>query len=283
MSVLLVLAATGTAWGDATYSRDWYLHLSPVDVPGTGMYDAYLMATDTSGQEFVLKSASQMAAGLVVAATFDITTGKVHIPYLTIYGVSNMTKYAKVELQLVPNSDPMRFRVVSVTDLQLASDDRGPQGPEGPVGPDGPPGEPGPQGPIGPPGPQGATGATGPAGPAGPQGATGATGPAGPEGPQGATGATGPAGPAGISQYELISTDTTCTPIIGCQGVASCTAGKVAFGGGHSISSWGVVGWAHQGSFPWPTGSPTQWVVNTANGDLYNKTLTTYVICGVAN
>ena len=96
-----------------------------------------------------------------------------------------------------------------VTEVNVTTDQSGPQGPKGDpgeAGPPGPQGEPGPQGvpgPQGPTGPQGEKGEQGDAGPRGPQGiqgetgATGATGPAGPQGPKGETGDTGPAGPKG--------------------------------------------------------------------------------------
>jgi len=174
MSVLIVLAAVGTAWGDATYSSNGELHLSPVDVPGYGMYDVYLMATDSTGQKFVLKSVSQIAPGLGAVATYDPATGKLHIPYLVMTVVNNTAKYAEVELELVPNSDPIRFKVTGVLGLQIGSDDRGPQGVAGPIGTTGL------QGPIGLTGPTGPTGATGAASTVpGPTGATGAQGPAG--------------------------------------------------------------------------------------------------------
>ena len=138
MSLLFVLGAMGTAWGEAAYTYNsgygsyGVLDLPVVNVRGDGgMFDASLMATDSTGQEFVLQSLSQIIPGPGVVATYDMTTGILHIPNLAIYGVSNTTKYAEVEMQLVPNSNPMRFRVISVIGVQLGSDDRGPQGPRG--------------------------------------------------------------------------------------------------------------------------------------------------------
>src|ERR1700690_4532320 len=178
IGLLFVLMVVGTAWGDATYSSDGSLHLYIVDVPGSGMYDAYLKATDSSGQQFQLVDASQVTPGLGIAATFNMDTGILNIPKLAMNGVSNSTKYAEVEMQLIPGSDPMTFNVTSVLGLQLGVDDRGPMGPQGP---------------------KGDAGSTGPLGPTGPKGSTGATGATGPQGSIGLTGATGAQGAAGAN------------------------------------------------------------------------------------
>src|SRR5262249_48921868 len=69
----------------------------------------------------------------------------------------------------------------------------------------------------------------------GPTGAKGATGSRGPSGPAGPTGATGPTGPNGVSGYEVVSKF-----VIGSaqevDGEALCPSGKVAVGGGASVS-----------------------------------------------
>ncbi|TAN39500.1 MAG: collagen-like protein [Nitrospirae bacterium] len=169
--------------------------------------------------EFQLNSAQEVAPGLGVVATFNSETGILSIPKLAMNGVSNSTKYVDVDLELIPGSEPMRFKVKGVYGLQVGVDDRGPMGPRGPkgdtgaagaAGPMGPQGIIGPIGPMGPAGPQGpiglagATGATGPmgpqgvVGPMGPQGPAGAAGSQGPIGLTGPAGATGPQGPAGI-------------------------------------------------------------------------------------
>ncbi|TAN41308.1 MAG: collagen-like protein [Nitrospirae bacterium] len=201
MVVLLVLTAMGSAWGDATYSSDGNIHLYMVDVSGDGMYDAYLKATDSTGMEFQLTSAQQAVPGPGIVATFAWETGILSIPKLAMNGVSNDTKYVDVDLELIPGSDPMRFKVKGVYGLQVGVDDRGPEGPRGPQGN---PGATGDTGPMGPTGVTGATGPTGPQGAIGPQGLIGPIGPqgiqgvAGPTGLTGATGATGPMGPIGL-------------------------------------------------------------------------------------
>lgn len=88
-------------------------------------------------------------------------------------------------------------------------------------------GQPGPQGPQGLQGPEGAQGAPGPAGPIGP------TGPVGPQGPKGDT---GPAGPSGLSGYQVLYASTTDEPAQFKSKVIWCPAGKLALGGGASIS-----------------------------------------------
>ncbi|MHB8880296.1 MAG: hypothetical protein ACYC69_02165 [Thermodesulfovibrionales bacterium] len=214
MVALLVLMAMGSAWGDATYSSDGNLHLYMVDVPGSGMYDVYLKATDSTGQEFILTSAQETAPGLGIVAAFNWETGILSIQRLAMNGVSNSTKYVDADLELIPGSDPMRFKVKGVYGLQIGVDDRGPIGPRGPQGLQGDAGPAGAQGPTGATGAIGAVGAAGPQGPTGPTGATGAAGPqgpagpagaAGPQGPTGLTGATGATGPQGIQGISGVS------------------------------------------------------------------------------
>jgi hypothetical protein len=193
MVALLVLTAMGSAWGDATYTSGGNLHLYIVDVPGSGMYDAYLKATDSTGQEFELSSAQEVSPGPGIAATFSWETGILSIPKLAMFGVSNDTKYVDVDLELIPGSNPMRFKVKGVYGLQIGVDDRGPEGPRGPQGLQGAAGATGPTGATGVPGPIGLTGATGP------QGLIGLTGETGPQGPIGLTGPEGPTGPQGAA------------------------------------------------------------------------------------
>jgi hypothetical protein len=191
----LVLATNGPAWGEATYhSADGILHLSPV-ASGDGLYDAYLSTTDSTGQEFLVKSVSRIDSGPEAVAGYDGATGRLSIPYLVSYGGSETPIYQEVELELIPQSNPSRFMVTRVIGLQIGN--KWPQGPQGDTGPAGPQGAVGPTGATGATGPQGAVGPTGPQGVAGPMGATGPQGPAGPVGATGATGLTGATGPAG--------------------------------------------------------------------------------------
>jgi len=92
---------------------------------------------------------------------------------------------------------------------------------------------------VGPPGPTGPAGPTGPTGPAGPQGPTGATGTTGPQGPAGSTGATGATGPTGST------------------GAAGTPGEKWFSGSGAPAGATGIVG---------------DWYLDTANGDIYEKT-----------
>lgn len=88
---------------------------------------------------------------------------------------------------------------------------QGPQGAQGAGGSQGPQGSMGPQGPMGPMGPQGPQGPQGPVGPVGsggPMGPRGLQGPAGPQGPQGPQGAQGP---AGVTSFNTLVGNGTCS------------------------------------------------------------------------
>jgi hypothetical protein len=244
MVVLLVLTVMGSAWGDATYSSDGELHLNLVDVPGDGMYEIYLQATDSSGQEFKLKNALQLTPGPGIAATFAIETGILHIPKLTVYGVSNSTKYEEVELELIPGSNPMRFKVKGVNPLQLGADDRGPMGPQGP---------------------QGATGLSGPTGPPGTPGTNGT------DGTNGATGATG------VSAWERVTQSNTCAALTTCSISVTCTGTKKLLGGGVNTSGFTVLRPIITSSYP---AADNQWTAIIYNSKLVNTiTMEVWAIC----
>jgi len=119
---------------------------------------------------------------------------------------------------------------------------QGPIGPTGATGPQGPIGNTGSQGPQGVKGDTGATGSQGPIGNTGPQGPIGNTGAQGPQGVKGDTGLTGSQGPQGAT---------------GSQGPAG-TAGEKWFSGAGAPAT--------------ATGAIADWYLDTANGDIYEKT-----------
>ncbi|MBI5639730.1 MAG: collagen-like protein [Nitrospirae bacterium] len=271
--VLLVCAAMGTAWGDATYSSDGYVHLNPVDVPGAGMFDVYLKATDSSGREFELQSISPVATGPGVAATVDPTTGRISIPSLSITG-SNTMKYVEAKLELIPGSTPMKFRVEGVYGLQIGVDDTGLQGPKGDKGDTGATGPRGPQGIQGPTGPQGPIGLTGATGPTGPTGATGATGPIG------LTGATGATGATGVSAWERVSYSSSCAGWTICGRSLFCTGTKKILGGGVNVSGYALLPSSVIISYPF---GDNEWYARIVNNEVFAITMEVWAICANVN
>ncbi|MFF4775244.1 hypothetical protein ACFY05_20540 [Microtetraspora fusca] len=185
---------------------------------------------------------------------------------------------------------------------------RGLQGERGPAGPQGVKGEPGQNGQNGKdgaPGAKGDTGATGPQGPKGQdgkdgtngkdgapgakgekgdrglQGPKGDTGPAGPQGPKGDTGPAGPQGPKGekgdpgTGGGSVKPTVVTGSFEFGGQGgskTVPCPTGKVATGGGFTITSGSASGQIYESA---PSGStPSGWDVSGKNAKG-----TAYAIC----
>jgi hypothetical protein len=102
--------------------------------------------------------------------------------------------------------------------------------------------------------------------PAGPQGPKGDTGDRGPQGLQGEPGATGVAG------YEIVESISPASSVDSKARAATCPAGKVAVGGGYSLTS----GTSISASFPVTSGStPTGWRVIGSGNSAY----TVYVVC----
>ncbi|MCC5579920.1 collagen-like protein [Microtetraspora sp. AC03309] len=168
--------------------------------------------------------------------------------------------------------------------LQGAKGDKGDTGPAGPQGPKGDTGATGPQGPKGEAGQNGTPGAkgdkgekgdTGPRGLQGEKGATGATGakgdtgPAGPQGPKGDPGTGGSVAPKVVAQSFAFGGHSDSK-------IVSCPTGKVATGGGYTLSSGSASGQIYE-SAPSPATSgstPTGWEVSGKNA-----TGTAYAIC----
>ena len=116
-------------------------------------------------------------------------------------------------------------------------------------------------------------------GPEGPQGATGATGPQGPQGPAGPVGPAGADG--GLAGYEIVTGNVVAISGNDFDVVASvsCTAGKVAVGGGVSLGD-------RAGGVPMVESRPTApgagWTVTVLNISENPNSATPYVICANA-
>jgi hypothetical protein len=135
----------------------------------------------------------------------------------------------------------------------------------------------------------GATGATGPAGDKGDKGDKGDTGdtgdtgaastvagPAGPAGTPGATGPQGPAGPSGTTGSTVV-VGTAVTANNG-SATATCAAGKIAVGGGGSISAGSLMvsAPALNGTVATTSGQvPNSWKITWSG----NNSGTAYVVC----
>ncbi len=136
----------------------------------------------------------------------------------------------------------------------------GATGPAGPAGTAGPKGDPGPQGETGPAGATGEQGPQGETGPAGPKGETGATGPQGLQGPIGATGPTGPQGPQG----EKGDLGPQGEPGVDGKDGVNGTSGSVLYIGSTSPTS--------------NAGASGDFYINTATGDIYSKSGTSWLL-----
>jgi hypothetical protein len=180
--------------------------------------------------------------------------------------------------------------------IALPAGARGPQGSTGQGGAKGETGSKGDAGAAGAPGGQGVKGERGPkgetgaTGPAGPQGERGPAGPKGDTGAPGAAGAPGPSGTAGI-----VSRSATQTGTRSMSATVLCDAGKVATGGGYTLTdahrdplslaeSHTIVGVNGNAPHIGTAGTPDGWTVSidAISLDGHNASvlrLTAYVLC----
>jgi hypothetical protein len=113
----------------------------------------------------------------------------------------------------------------------------------------------------------------------------GARGATGPQGPAGAQGPAGPQGPAAVTGYTVVTGDPVTVPVYDANAdqpgsataSADCGAGKLALGGGGSLSDQSVIAWV---SSSYPAQDGHGWTV-TAFDLQYDKTvtLTPYALC----
>jgi len=120
---------------------------------------------------------------------------------------------------------------------------------------------------------------TGPVvGPAGPQGATGATGPEGPQGPAGPPGPPGADG--GLAGYEIVPGSPVA--VAGLQvgsATAGCPTGKLAIGGGVSVTNPAVAGLMVESR---PLALGAGWSVSVFNDSEDPTSMTPYAVCANA-
>lgn len=129
--------------------------------------------------------------------------------------------------------------------------------------------------PAGATGPAGPAGVPGAAGPAGVDGAPGATGPAGPQGPAGVTGAYTQKAVADILYLDAGATGTA---------LSTCTAGKVALGGGYKIgggTDYTVI--TDQPGGTYAGGMFSGWEVKVKNTGTKQLNIQVAVVCAALN
>lgn len=102
---------------DANFSfEDSVLHLPFVNVPGLGVFDVDLTLTDAATLEFTLIKADTTPMGTATPAEFSNETGVLTLPSVEVLEGSVATMY-RIEMALVPASDPMRFVITSAVNL----------------------------------------------------------------------------------------------------------------------------------------------------------------------
>ncbi len=132
----------GEGWAAATFSTSsGTLHIQVLNVTGDGAYEARLLISEGDGIEFVMQSIIPASQSSLVPAVYNPWIGRMTIPVVWVtYSETGDVEPLEVTLQAVTGSDPLRFKVISIVDINP----RGEQGPQGPTGPQGPAGPPGP-------------------------------------------------------------------------------------------------------------------------------------------
>jgi len=242
--LIVSISFKGEGLAAAIYTKNTgALHVPSVSLPDYSAFDVDLLNPEGGNiailSIFVFQKAvpslgvTDVPSQLTVQRESDLSMLYIlHIPVLAVTAADGTIQYFDAQMKMLPNTDPLKLQVTSLSEVQLGNAKTGPQGPAGDTGPTGPQGPPGPTGPtgsigltgsIGATGPMGSVGATGSIGPTGVTGAAGATGPMGSVGatgsigPTGATGAIGATGPMGsvnvyIGDAGCPATDTDPKP-----------------------------------------------------------------------
>jgi|GEM_PF-6349751 len=143
------------------------LHVESLDASGYGIWDAEMQATEAgrdfdSSLTFELTSLPPCPAFAEIPAVLIFGEQiKINIPFLLSTNLDGSSQFHNVTMELVPDTDPVLFRIISIDPPMSTMTLQGPKGDKGDTGATGP---------------QGATGATGAQGEQGLQGSAGIDG-----------------------------------------------------------------------------------------------------------
>lgn len=98
---------------DANFSMaNPVLHLPFVDVPGLGVFDVDLTLINADTLEFELTKAEDTPMGTSTPAVFSTSTETLDLPSVEVLDGTVVTMY-RIEMQMVPATDPPRFVLTS--------------------------------------------------------------------------------------------------------------------------------------------------------------------------
>jgi len=212
--LIVSISFKGEGLAAAIYTKNTgALHVPSVSLPDYSAFDVDLLNPEGGNiailSIFVFQKAvpslgvTDVPSQLTVQRESDLSMLYIlHIPVLAVTAADGTIQYFDAQMKMLPNTDPLKLQVTSLSEVQLGNAKTGPQGPAGDTGPTGP------QGPPGPTGPTGSIGLTGSIGATGPMGSVGATGSIGPTGVTGAAGATGPMGSVNVYSGDAACVDS---------------------------------------------------------------------------
>ena len=95
------------------------LYLPIVEIPLFGTFGVNLLLVDKNKLEFVLHDVQLTTVASNSPTVFSFETGELFIPTMTVIEQDgNQVQYTKVNMISIPDSDPLRFQLVGVSNQQ---------------------------------------------------------------------------------------------------------------------------------------------------------------------
>ena len=153
--LIVSISFKGEGLAAAIYTKNTgALHVPSVSLPDYSAFDVDLLNPEGGNiailSIFVFQKAvpslgvTDVPSQLTVQRESDLSMLYIlHIPVLAVTAADGTIQYFDAQMKMLPNTDPLKLQVTSLSEVQLGNAKTGPQGPAGDTGPTGPQGPPG--------------------------------------------------------------------------------------------------------------------------------------------